>query len=82
VEFRNPLADMDDDDLYISENEENAPEVEIDPNEKMEGELSDDDAYVIPKPLSDMEKRRQQLKKSQAKKDKKLKKEVEEGEDV
>lgn len=52
-------------------------DLEIDPNEKMEGELSDDDAYVIPKPMSDMEKRRQQLKKSKEKKEKKLKKDVE-----
>lgn len=54
----------------------------MDPNEKMDGELSDDEAYVIPKPLSDMEKRRQQLKKSKDKKDKKLKQSIEEGEDV
>ena len=45
---------MDDEDIYISENEEPEYEGEIDPNERMEGELSDDDAYVIPKPLSDM----------------------------
>jgi hypothetical protein len=30
----------------------------------MEGELSDDEAYVIPKPVSDMEKRRKQIKKN------------------
>jgi len=30
--------------------------------------LSDDDAYVIPKPVSDMEKRRQQMKKNREKK--------------
>jgi hypothetical protein len=29
----------------------------------MEGEVSDDDAYVIPKPLTDMEKRRKRIKK-------------------
>lgn len=48
----------------------------------MEGELSDDDAYVIPKPVSDMEKRRQQMKRNKEKKEKKLKKDIEEGEDV
>ena len=34
----------------------------------MQGELSDDDAYVIPKPMTDMEKRRKQLKKAELKK--------------
>jgi hypothetical protein len=34
----------------------------------MEGEVSDDEAYVIPKPLSDMEKRRQQIKRNAEKK--------------
>ena len=34
----------------------------------MQGELSDDDAYVIPKPMTDMEKRRKQLKKTELKK--------------
>lgn len=56
--------------------------MKIDPDEKMEGELSDDDAYVIPKPMSDMEKRRKMLKKNRDKKEKKLKEDVEEGEDV
>lgn len=45
----------------------------------MEGELSDDDAYTIPKPTSDMQKRRKQLKKNELKKEKKLKKSVQEG---
>jgi hypothetical protein len=63
------LADLDDDDLYISENENSIPDnIEVDPNEKMEGEVSDDEAYVIPKPLSDMEKRRQQIKRNTEKK--------------
>lgn len=63
------MADLDDDDLYISENENSIPDnIEVDPNEKMEGEVSDDEAYVIPKPLSDMEKRRQQIKKNAEKK--------------
>jgi cystathionine beta-lyase/cystathionine gamma-synthase len=63
------LADLDDDDLYISENENSIPDnIEVDPNEKMEGEVSDDEAYVIPKPLSDMEKRRQQIKRNAEKK--------------
>lgn len=53
--------------------------MKIDPNEKIEGELSDDDAYVIPKPLSDMEKRRKMLKKTREKKEKKLKEDIEEG---
>lgn len=63
------MADLDDDDLYISENENSIPDnIEVDPNEKMEGEVSDDEAYVIPKPLSDMEKRRQQIKRNTEKK--------------
>lgn len=46
---------MEDEDVYISENEESFDEnVKIDPDEKVDGELSDDDAYVIPKPTSDM----------------------------
>ena len=48
----------------------------------MEGEVSDDDAYVIPKPVTDMEKRKKQLKKNKEKQEKKLKKDIEEGEDV
>lgn len=48
----------------------------------MEGELSDDDAYVIPKPQSDMERRRKMLKKTSDKKEKKLKQDIEDGEDV
>jgi cystathionine beta-lyase/cystathionine gamma-synthase len=63
------LADLDDEDLYISENENSIPDnVEVDPNEKMEGEVSDDEAYIIPKPLTDMEKRRQQIKRNAEKK--------------
>ena len=46
---------MDDEDIYISENEEEIDdEQKVDPNERMEGEVSDDDAYVIPKPTTDM----------------------------
>lgn len=46
---------MSDDDLYISENEESYHEnIEIDPNEKMDGEVSDDEPYVIPKATTDM----------------------------
>lgn len=87
VKFQNPLADLDDDDIYLSDNDSEGQKaynnnVKIDPNEKMEGELSDDDAYVIPKPMSDMEKRRKQLKKAELKKEKKLKKSIIEGEDV
>ena len=74
---------MDDEDLYISENEEEFnEEEEIDPDEKMEGELSEDEAYTIPKPETDMEKRRRQLKRNREKQEKKLKKDIEEGEDV
>lgn len=63
------MADLDDEDLYISENENSIPDnVEVDPNEKMEGEVSDDEAYIIPKPLTDMEKRRQQIKRNAEKK--------------
>lgn len=72
------MADLDDEDLYISENENSIPDnVEVDPNEKMEGEVSDDEAYIIPKPLTDMEKRRQQIKRNAEKKQKKLKKDIE-----
>jgi hypothetical protein len=42
----------------------------------MEGELSDDDAYKIPKPLSDMEKRRKRIKKTEEKRKKKLHKDI------
>lgn len=71
---------MADEDIYLSENEEQFDdEQEIDPDEKMEGEVSDDDAYVIPKPMTDMEKRRKNLKKTEEKKQKKLHKEIDEG---
>jgi hypothetical protein len=48
----------------------------------MEGELSDDDAYVIPKPMSDMERRRKVLKRREEKNKKKLAKSIVEGDDV
>ncbi len=48
----------------------------------MDGELSDDDAYTIPKPMTDMERRRKLIKKTELKKEKKLKKGIIEGEDV
>ena len=80
--FKNPLALMDDEDLYISENQEANNDEKVDPNERMEGELSDDEHYVIPEPMSDMERRRQQLKKNEAKKQKKLHKDIDDGEDV
>ena len=35
--------------------------------------MSDDEAYVIPKPVSDMEQRRRNIKKQKLKKEKKLK---------
>jgi len=44
--------------------------------------LSDDDAYVIPKPMSEMERRRKQLKKNEQKKEKKLKQSIIDGDDV
>ena len=53
--------------------------MEIDPDEKMEGEVSDDDAYVIPKAQTDMEKRKKQLKKNRDKTEKKLKEDIEGG---
>jgi hypothetical protein len=56
--------------------------LKIDPDERMDGEVSDDEPYVIPKPMSDMELRRRNLKKTRERKDKKLKKDVEDGEDV
>lgn len=48
----------------------------------MAGEVSDDDAYVIAKPISDMQKRRKQLKRNQVKKLNKLKRNIKDGEDV
>lgn len=82
--FKNPLASMNDEDIYLSDHEEAGQDddIAVDPNEKMEGELSDDDAYVIPKPLSDMEKRRKQIKKNEDKKKKKLNKDIEDGEEM
>lgn len=62
---------MDDDDYYVSDDDEGQNQnysQKIDPNEKFDGELSDDDAYVIPKPLTEMEKRRKQIKKNELKK--------------
>lgn len=44
--------------------------------------MSDDDAYTIPKPMTDMEKRRKLIKKAELKKEKKLKKSIVEGDDV
>ena len=62
---------MDDDDYYVSDDDEGKNQnytQKVDPNEKFDGELSDDDAYVIPKPLTEMEKRRKQIKKNELKK--------------
>ena len=73
---------MDDEDIYISENEEVEHEGELDPDERMEGEVSEDDAYVIPKPISEMEKRRKRIKKNEEKRKKKLHADIEDGEDV
>ncbi len=43
IKFKNPLADLDDEDIYISdENIKYDKNQKVDPNEKMEGELSDD----------------------------------------
>ena len=46
----------------------------IDPNERVPGELDDDDAYVIKKPMSDLEIRKKRV----AKKDKRLQQKEEE----
>lgn len=56
---------MDDEDIYISENQEEYDENQVvDPNEKFDDENSDDDAYVIPKAETEMEKRRKKIKKN------------------
>ena len=67
--FKNPLAELGDD-IYLSDEEKGMDfdEGEIDPNEKVPGEIDDEDAYVIKKPETDLEKRRKRI----AKKDKKL----------
>lgn len=54
---------MDDEDYYISDSQISDHDEEVNPDEKIDGQLSDDDAYVIPKPLTDMEKRRKKIKK-------------------
>ncbi len=41
--------------------------IKIDPNEKVKNELSDDDAYKLKVPLSEMEKRRIKLGKKKKK---------------
>ena len=59
--FKNPLADFGDD-IYLSDEEHKAEDAGvIDPHEKVPGELSDDDAYVIKKPLTDLEKRKKRI---------------------
>ena len=73
---------MDDEDIYISENEEADYDEKVDPDQKMEGELSDDENYVVPKPISEMEKRRKRMKKNEDRKKKKLHQDIEDGEDV
>lgn len=54
LKFSNPLGD-DESDIYLSE-EGNArdDDIEVDPNERVPGEVDDDDAYIIRKPMSDM----------------------------
>lgn len=60
--FTNPLAGDELSDVYISENEsEIRDDIEVDPDERMPNEVDNDKAYVIPKPMSDMEKRRKML---------------------
>lgn len=53
VKFTNPLAGDDDSDIYISDEEVHRDEnMEVDPDERVPGEVDDDRAYVIPKPTS------------------------------
>lgn len=37
IRFKNPLADVDDEDLYISSNQEEYNDAAVDPNQKMDG---------------------------------------------
>ena len=69
--FKNPLAEFGEDIYLPAEEEVVRMEVEdsdIDPNERVPGEIDNDDAYVIKKPLSDLEIRKQRV----AKKDRRL----------
>jgi hypothetical protein len=62
VRFSNPLMGDDESDIYLSDEEVDRNEgIEIDPNERVPGEVDNDDAYVIRKPLTEMEKRRKML---------------------
>jgi hypothetical protein len=62
VKFSNPLMGDDESDIYLSDEEINRNEdIEIDPNERVPGEVDNDDAYVIRKPMTEMEKRRKML---------------------
>lgn len=71
LKFSNPLMGDEESDIYISEEENNRyDDVEVDPNERVPGEVDDDDAYVIRKPMSDMEKRRKMLNRKKKKEDK------------
>ena len=68
--FKNPLAELGED-IFLPEEGQERMEIEdsnIDPNERVPGELDDDDAYVIRKPMSDLEIRKKRV----AKKDKRL----------
>ncbi|KAL4472221.1 hypothetical protein ABPG72_013854 [Tetrahymena utriculariae] len=66
----NGYIDMYDDTIYIGKRPKSAHD-DIDPDEKVPGELSDDDAYIIQVPKSDMEKRRRAMKRAEKKKLKK-----------
>jgi|JI6StandDraft_1071083.scaffolds.fasta_scaffold01793_14 AdoMet-dependent rRNA methyltransferase SPB1 len=71
LKFSNPLTGDNESDIYISdeENDRNV-DIEVDPNERVPGEREDDDAYIIHKPLSDMERRRKMLSRKKRKEDK------------
>lgn len=71
ITFKNPLAEFGEDIYLPEEGEEvrmNVEDSDIDPNERVPGEMDDDDAYVIKKPLSALEIRKKRV----AKKDRKL----------
>lgn len=48
--------------------------MEVDPDERVPGEVDDDKAYIVPKPASEMEKRRKMLSRRRKKEEKATKK--------
>lgn len=75
LKFQNPLAGDEDSDIYISEEEvERVEDMEVDPDERVPGEVDDDKAYIVPKPASEMEKRRKMLSRRRKKEEKATKK--------